>query len=197
MKKILLLLVFFSISAHAGPVSDFLQGETKELFKGIDLDREYYENNPNALELITRERIYTLFDWEKISRFVLARHWRSLNKQKKQLFIDEFSALLLTTYSQLLIKITFDDLTFQEERKGLRKGTYIVPSIVQSDTKKYRYEYFVIEEKKVLRIVDLRVEGLSLLINYRKAYAEQLENKDIDQFLNDIISKNNNSAIKN
>ncbi len=136
------------------------------------------------------EIAYELFDFTTMSKLVLARNWRKLDKEKRAEFVREFKRNLSRTYGTRLDRYDQEDIeifgTQIEPRDDVSVKTRIVGGQFDGAVISYRLR----ERSERWRIIDVVIEGISLVSNYRSQFAEILTNGTIDDLMAKLRDKN-------
>jgi phospholipid transport system substrate-binding protein len=136
------------------------------------------------------EIAYELFDFTTMSKLVLARNWRKLDKEKRAEFVREFKRNLSRTYGTRLDRYDQEDIeifgTQIEPRNDVSVRTRIVGGQFDGAVISYRLR----ERSERWRIIDVVIEGISLVSNYRSQFAEILNNGTIDDLMAKLRDKN-------
>jgi phospholipid transport system substrate-binding protein len=152
------------------------------------LGREGQSTDVRVAEI--EEIAYELFDFTTMSKLVLARNWRKLDKEKRAEFVREFKRNLSRTYGTRLDRYDQEDIeifgTQIEPRDDVSVKTRIVGGQFDGAVISYRLR----ERRERWRIIDVVIEGISLVSNYRSQFAEILNNGTIDDLMVKMRDKN-------
>ena len=193
MKKPLAALVFlfFLIStapAIAGPAMDAVKVPIQQ---GIDLLRDpaYADASKKAEQ---REKIWEIikqaFDFTQISILAVARDWRRFSDSEKKEFTEVFSDLLGETYlDRIQGEYSNETVEFLGEESLSDKKAVVKTHIVRANTN-IPVDYRMIRINDAWKVYDVRVEGMSLVKNYRVQYKKILM-KDTPAQLIDQLKK--------
>jgi phospholipid transport system substrate-binding protein len=133
---------------------------------------------------------YELFDFTTMSKLTLARNWRKLDKEKRAEFVREFRRNLSRTYGTRLDRYDQEDIeifgTQIEPRNDVSVKTRIVGGQFDGAVISYRLR----ERSERWRIIDVVIEGISLVSNYRSQFSEILNNGTIDDLMVKLRDKN-------
>ncbi len=136
--------------------------------------------------------IKDIFDFEKISQLSLGRFRKKLNDEQMTRFIDHFTELLVDTYLKQVQK------EFQNEEVEYAEQTYhpsdneraqVKTLVVRKDTK-IPVDYSLYIKDGRWRVYDIRVEGVSLIKNYRTQFEKILLNQSPDVLIEKLEKKN-------
>lgn len=130
-----------------------------------DLDRA---SRQAALEELLREH----FALEQIGRLALGRHWRAADSGERAAYLDLFGRYLLVNYSRLID--FYDDQTLEVLAASETRNAVIVHSRLRG-RQSVAIDWRVIEQGGELLIVDVVVEGVSMLVTQRNEFASIIE----------------------
>ena len=124
-----------------------------------------------------------------MSKFVLARHWRKANESQQQRFSQAFKELLVRTYATAMLKYKDEKIKVLpsagagDERKALVR-TEFKPSD-GGPTVPIHYSFYKNKEGE-WKVYDMNIERISLVTNYRSAYAEKIAKDGIEALIESI-----------
>ena len=158
-------------AALSGPESEarsFVQ-QTIDTVLGILRNAKIpLEEKKNRVESIAYER----FDFELMSRLVLARNWQKFSDKQKRDFVDAFKKHLSATYRDTLN--TFRDESIEIGASRLEKNDDVtVMTIVTGSTDTTKVDYRMRKGDQGWRGIDVIIEGVSLVQNFR-AQAQEI-----------------------
>ena len=152
------------------------------------LGRKGQESDARVAEI--EEIAYELFDFTTMSKLVLARNWRKLDKEKRAEFVREFKRNLSRTYGTRLDRYDQEDIevfgTQVEPRNDVSVKTRVLGGQFDGAVISYRLR----ERSERWRIIDVVIEGISLVSNYRSQFAEILNAGTIDDLMVKLRDKN-------
>ena len=158
------------------------------------------KNNPDLPTLLLHKIIETQLlphvDLDLMSRAVLGRNaWEGATAAQKNEFKDQFTALVINTYSNALKAFDKDQISFYDVRGGYQGKTIIqVNSVVKTpDTEPLPVVYHLILKNNQWYITDLSVEGISLVESYQAQFAPIIADKGLSGLI--ILLKENNSKL--
>ena len=132
------------------------------------------------------------FDIPTVSRFVLGRHWKSATKEQR----TEFSAIFLDFIARVYAS-RFDSYSYGGETFTVlaviadESGDTIVRSQVArpSGADPVGLDFRVRPNEGDHTVVDLYVEGISMLLTHRAEFSSVINRKGIDGLLSDIRAR--------
>src|SRR3569623_185437 len=128
------------------------------------------------------------FDWAEMARASLGAPWRTLDADRRRRFVDVFKDVLAARY--------MDDINrFQGTETGSVDGssrdgddTIVRTTLVTGSRERVPMDYRLRASGDRSSIVDISIEGVSLVNHYRKTFAAALVNVTVEQ-LTDRLAK--------
>lgn len=159
------------------------------------------DNNKNLFELV--DRIASpLFDFDYISRLILAKSWKKASAQQRREFADEFKKLLIVTYATALFQYTGNEtVEFGEsvikEKKGVRSAT-INTAVTINGLGAIPVIYSLIQDRRQAdnqadsqwKIYNLTVGSLNMVLNYRAVIQSLVHREGLDGMIASIKENN-------
>lgn len=144
-----------------------------------------------------REKIRTtlleVVDMETIGALTLASHRGKFSDKQFQDFLDVFSKLLFTTYIAHLEKYSGETIAYLEAREMKTRDASVrrveVETVVQSGDQKVPVIYRLMTKDKDWKLYDVHVEGVSLVLNFRKQFNEILRSKPAEALQERLVEK--------
>ena len=156
-------------------------------------DTKYKTDDP-ALKIEQRDKIWEIvagtFDFNEVSRRALARNWKSFSAQQQQDFAAVFSKMLGNIYVDR-IQSGFSDqkVEFADEILHESKPLAIVKTFIVSDQNKIPVDYSLKKKGGDWFVYDVKVEGVSLIKNYRTQFNDILRKESPDQLIERLKAK--------
>ncbi|BBP43216.1 MlaC/ttg2D family ABC transporter substrate-binding protein [Thiosulfativibrio zosterae] len=165
---------------------------SEQLLKELELQRAELEGQPQKIKVFAEQFVLPYVDTPKMARYVMGRYWKIASEKQQQAFTEAFTQTLMRSYASSILKLKVTSVVVKpmiEEKEGRVQ----VPSeVTQADGNVtgivYRAYLNAAENKWFL--YDVSIEGISMLLNYRKSYGSELDKGGIDQVINDMQAKN-------
>jgi phospholipid transport system substrate-binding protein len=147
-----------------------------------------------------RERIekiaYERFDFATVSRLVLARNWQRFSKQQQAEFMEEFKRYLAVNYGDRIERYDQQRVEIVGERAEPR-GDVTIQSVVRGgEFEGATIDYRMRERNGSWLVIDVIVEGISLVSNFRDQFKEVLARGGPEHLLEQLRAKNAAGAAK-
>ena len=193
--------VFMSVLAGAGaaaaqssmtPPDALVRETTEEVLKLLREDGEQIKDDPQAISELIREEVLPHFDFELMSRLVLARNWRGASEEQRQRFVDEFRQLLVRTYGSSLSKYSGQEVRYPPmQSSGADDDRVTVQTeILQSGGPSIPLDYRLHRTDSGWKVYDVTVDGASLVLNYRSQFASEISRQGLDGLIQRLAERN-------
>ncbi|MCF8114015.1 MAG: ABC transporter substrate-binding protein [Desulfotignum sp.] len=182
----LLLLVAGNVTAT--PAQTQLKATIDALIDILKDDSLKGDANTAARRQALKKVIFERFDFEKMSQFSLARHWRDRTSKERQTFVDLFSRLLEDTYVAKIEAYTDEEVIYVKEQ--VRNDKAQINTKIVTDNIEIPLDYRMYQtETGQWMVYDLVVEGVSLVANYRSQFTRMLESDSFESLINELEKK--------
>ena len=142
------------------------------------------EQKKNRVE----ELAYDRFEFELISRFVLARNWNSMSEQQRTDFVDAFRTHLSVTYRDALDSFRDEKISITSSRLEPR-GDVTVMTLIRQNSGDTKVDYRLRKTAKGWRGIDIIIEGVSLVQNFRSQAQEIISAEGADALIQKLRNK--------
>ena len=179
-------------AVYAGQSPDVLVKETTDkVLQELTLNREALEADVNRLYQMVDEILLPHFDFTRMSKLVLGKHWKKATADQRRKFEQEFKSLLVRTYATALFEYTGQEIIYKpfHNKEGADR-VVVKTEIVPNDGPNIPLHYSLSKRKDGTWLVyDVSIDGISLVTNYRTAYGRLIESKGIDKLLVSLAEK--------
>jgi phospholipid transport system substrate-binding protein len=138
------------------------------------------------LEAIAHER----FDFVTMSQLVVARYWKTFTPEQQTSFVEEFKTFLARSYGDRIDRYTNEKVEIVGEAPAPAGDRTVMTQIVGGEYGGAEVEYRLREKSGVWRVIDVKVEGISLVLNYRDQFSSVLSRDGAEGLLGRLRKKN-------
>jgi phospholipid transport system substrate-binding protein len=150
----------------AGQVQKILQQRHVEL-----------EQKPGLIYGVVEEYILPHFDFERMSRLVLGKNWRSATPEEQRQFVDEFRLLLVRTYATAMLRYSDQKISYLPYRGNPADSEVVVQTeIQQPGMAPIPIDYTLYRKGDAWKVFDVKIDSVSLVVNYRGTFAGEIRN---------------------
>lgn len=189
---VLLLLSLAVAQAKGAEPIDVVKAASGTILSKLQNERADLEKNPEALLAMVNESVVPYFDFKIISRRVLGKYWSTATDEEKERFHGEFSQFLIRFYSKSLIAFTNPRIEYSalEPKQGNSKVVSIKAEVTTDESGMVPVQFGLFKVGDTWKIIDLRIDGICLVCNYRSEYADIIRNEGLNSLIERLAEKN-------
>ncbi len=116
--------------------------------------------------------VYAHFDFETLSRLVLARNWKQLSAAQQAQFVDELKKHLSITYGKNVESYNNERAVVIGDRQEAGADWTVKTKIVRPNAADILVDYRLRQQDGTWRVIDVIIEGVSLVANFRSQFQE-------------------------
>ena len=135
-------------------------------------------------------------DLTLLGRLVLGRYWREANQRQRTEYLQLFRHYMLQTLVQRLRQYVGSDLSYAGERFQIiasrpvgERDVLVQSRVAPPSSQPLRVDWRLRERPGEPVIIDLIVEGISLLVTQRSEFAAVLERGGVDGLLTELRAR--------
>jgi phospholipid transport system substrate-binding protein len=162
----------------------------------IKKDKDIQSGDMRKISALAEEKILPHFDFERMSRMVLGKHWSRATKEQQQQFIAEFRSLLIRTYASALTKYRNQTIEYKPFRAQPSDTEVTVKTqIVQPGGQPLPIDYSLVKKEDGWKVYDVAIEGVSLVTNYRGQFSTEVRQSGMDGLIQRLAEKNKQGSV--
>ncbi|MGI9317594.1 MAG: MlaC/ttg2D family ABC transporter substrate-binding protein [bacterium] len=172
-----------------------IEGAVQQLLDEFTQRRAELRGNKSALYDMVDEFTRPHFDFDKISKLVLAKNWKQASEEQRLAFGEEFRTLLIRTYATALFQYTGKEtMEFTssaiKERKGVMSAT-VESEVTLSEGPGIPVKYSMILGKDDnWKIYNMTIAGVNMVTSYRKTYGASIRSLGLDGLIESMREAN-------
>jgi phospholipid transport system substrate-binding protein len=182
------------LAAHQA--EQLVHDTTEQVLERLKGDSERLKADSDLIYPLVEDLVLPHFDFRRMSIWVLGKNWRKADKEQQRQFTVEFRTLLVRTYAKALLEYTDQTLRYLpfHAKEGARKVT-VKTEIVQQGGPSIPLYYSMYRNKAgQWKVYDIKVDGVSLVSNYRSSFATEVRNGGIPRLLEKLAQMNGNAG---
>tara|TARA_Y100000748_G_scaffold304126_1_gene311935 strand:+ start:2596 stop:3186 length:591 start_codon:yes stop_codon:yes gene_type:complete len=135
--------------------------------------------------------VMSAIDLNLISQFVLSKSWKTATDDQKERYISAFKTYFINSYANKLDQYSNERIIVNGSEKA---GKYIIvdTNVIKegTDTLKINLKWRLLNKNGDIKIIDLNIEGISLVIAQREEFQSFLANNndDLEALIEKILS---------
>ena len=196
-KKLLPMFVGFFLAASAQTAlaevapDELVKSTANDVLTIVKQDKDIQAGNIAKITALAEEKILPNFNFDRVSRMVLGKHWRTATPEQKEAFKIQFRDLLIRTYASALSKYQNQTIEFKPLRMQPGDKEVIVRSeIIQPGGQPIAVDYSLEKAGDSWKVYDIVIEGVSLVTNYRGQFSEEVKRSGLEGLIQKLSEKN-------
>lgn len=180
--------LFLSAAAPAAAQTAEAEAFAKKIADGV-MNEIVLSEQPVAKKRKAFRRIFTEnADVDRIARFTLGRYAKTAPAEDVALFREKFLDTVIETWTERFDNYAGEKIFFKDSRQSDKKDVYVRSVIdIPASENDIEVVWRVSEKNGKLQLLDLVVEGVSMMMSYRNEYAAVLQKNGGD--VKDLTAK--------
>lgn len=133
-----------------------------------------------------RELFAKRFAVAEMAQFALGHHWRTINEQQRAQYTDVFRDYVAGIYANRFAAYSGEKFRVVDERPDSSDSRLVSAEIIQPRGNNTALAFRVSSAQEDLRIIDVKVEGVSLLVTKRSEFNSIIQRKGFAAFLDEL-----------
>jgi phospholipid transport system substrate-binding protein len=146
---------------------------------------------PTDLTRLVEKTIVPMFDLPRMTSLALGRNWRLASPEQQAVLTAEFQTLFVHTYASVLSSYRDETVEYKPLRAPPDATEVLVRSVVRrAGAEPLSVDYEMAQHAAGWKVYDVKVEGVSLVINYRESFNATVREGGIDALIRALAQKN-------
>ncbi len=191
------LLLVLSLTANAQGVSQddptqMVSKLSNQVIYEMNANREQLERDPAQVKLFAKSYVLPYIDTKKMARYIMGRNWKVATSEQQDAFTKAFTNTMIRSYSQSLLKLKIESVEVKKAKQEKPGRVSVASKVTQADGNRSDviYRAYLNKKSKKWMLYDVTIEGISMLLNYRKAYSSDISRKGLDAVISEMQLKN-------
>jgi phospholipid transport system substrate-binding protein len=135
-------------------------------------------------------------DMPRIAHIVLGKHARRVDAADLETFTGEFQTLLVRTYTSSLMAYQGERVDVSQATAVSARGTATVDlRVYRADGAPIEISFLTHNRRGPWLVYDIRIEGISLVGNYRSEFSSILRNQGVEALITSLKNRNRQSQL--
>ena len=197
--KSLFLSLIIAISSPLAIAAQSPDAVVKETSNGvidrIESERSTLEANPEQVYELVNELVIPHFYFISMSKWVLGKNWKKASESQRTDFVKQFKTLLVRTYARALLEYSGQEVKyFPVEQKPDSNLAVVRTELTSAGSEPFPVAYRMHQKNEEWKVVDVAVDGVSLVATYRGSFASQIKKEGFDSLIQKLVDKNDKLA---
>lgn len=190
-------LVFAASAAAAQitPPDELVKTVMLDMQRTIVQDKDLQGGDRAKTIQVIEQKALPYFNYRGMTALAVGVNWRKATPEQKKRLADEFRTLLVRTYASSLS--AFGDQQFEFRPLRLKPDDTDVTvqvRVLRPGSQPVTVEYDMEKTPEGWKCYDVRVAGISLVVNYRTEFSAIVRDKGIDGLIGALETKNKSLA---
>lgn len=164
---------------------------SEEVLDILRKDKDVQSGNTRKVLELVDAKVLPHFNFQHMTALAVGKDWRRATPQQQQQLMQEFKVLLVRTYSNALASYRDQTIRYKPFKMNPDDAEAIVRTeIVQPGNKPTQVDYTLEKLDSGWKVYDVTIAGISLVTNYRDAFAQEVRNGGIEGLIQSITAKN-------
>lgn len=198
MKKNLwaIMAILLAAFAPATPAADvapdqLVRDVTGEVLDILRTDKDILNGDQKKLNALIEQKVLPHFNFARMAQIAVGRDWRTATPPQQQQLTQEFRTLLVRTYSSALVNYRDQTVDVKPLRLAAGETDVQVRSLIrQPGQKPLDINYWLRKEPAGWKVYDIEVAGVSLVVNYRETFGQEIRAGGIEGLIKSLQAKN-------
>ncbi|MES2563260.1 MAG: ABC transporter substrate-binding protein [Pseudomonadota bacterium] len=201
MKRIITAL-FFSFAAGLSVAADvapdaLARSVTDEVLAIVRADKEIAAGNPQKVAQLVEAKVLPHFSFQRMTQLAVGRSWRETTPDQQKALTDEFRKLLVRTYTTAFGSYKNQSVEYRPLRMQPTDTDVVVKSVIkQPGGQPVTLDYNMEKLSGGWKVYDVKIEGISLIENYRNTFNSEIQRSGIDGLIKVLADKNRTLALQ-
>ena len=195
LRKLFLLVGLFIASiaqAELMPPDQLVKQITQETYVYVNQDASLQKGDISKLIDWAEKSILKDFDFNRMTRLAVGKDWRQATPEQQKQLVYEFRKLLIRTFANAFIGIKKDQtIEYKPFKLNPDDQSVVVKTLILKPGAKPIDVNFSLEKMAdSWKVYDVTMAGISLITNYRDAFAQEIHTNGVDGLIKMLAEKN-------
>ena len=197
MKRVIISLLLGLALNTAVAIADDLDPETlvrqtsDRMLVVLKEQHDLIQAEPERLYGLVDDIVLPHFDFERMARWVLGKHWKRASPDQQQRFVNEFRTLLVRTYGTALLEYRDQRINFLPLRMAEGSEDVTVRTeVVKPGGVPIPISYSMFRRADGWKVYDVAIDGISLVSNYRSSFSTEIKDQGMDKLIQHLVERN-------
>jgi phospholipid transport system substrate-binding protein len=164
---------------------------TDDVLKIIRSDKELQAGNQRKVADLIETKVAPHFEFMSMTRLAMGRNWSQASPDQKKALAQEFRTLLVRTYTTAFTQYRDQTIDYRPLKIAPDETEVVVKSLIkQPSGQPVSVDYRMEKTDRGWKVYDVKIEGISLVENYRGTFNSEVQRNGIDGLIKSLADKN-------
>lgn len=187
-----LVFLFNPAQATIQTAEEVVMSTADEVLARLTSEREALDADPGIIYGLINEIVIPHFDFVSMSKWVLGKtSWKGASEGQREQFVDEFRTLLVRTYAKALLEYSNEAIEYLPTEDNPNSNLVVIKTkINQVGSSPVPIDYRMHVSGGEWKVVDIVVDGVSLIATYRGSFASEIKKNGLDALISKLSQRN-------
>jgi len=185
----------FAFAAAAGaqdtPPGELVKSVMLDIQASVAQDKDLQAGDRDKTIALIEQKALPHFNFVSMTSLAVGPAWQKATPEQKKRLVEGFRGLLTRTYASSLNTFRDQKLVFRPLRmKPADTDVTVLVRVMQSGAQPVDIEYDMEKTVRGWKCYDVRVAGISLVVNYRTEFANLVREGGVDGLIKALEAKN-------
>jgi len=184
--------------AIATPNADeVVKSTTDQVVERLRGQKAELDSHPERIYEVIHELVVPHFDFQSMSKWVLGSNWKAATDDQRSAFVSQFRTLLVRTYAKALLEYSDEEIRFFPVESDPKSNLVVVRTEVNQPGggSAIPIQYRMHVSGGEWKVVDVSVDGVSLVSTYRGSFASEIRKSGLDALIAKLSERNEKVTI--
>ena len=178
--------------ANVAEAEQVVRDTTTQVVDRLVAEKAQLDAHPERIYDLIHELVIPHFDFASMSKWVLGKNWRAATEPQRGAFVAEFQTLLVRTYAKALLEYSEEKIKFLSSETTPESNLIVVKTEVAQpgDSAPIPIHYRMHVSGGEWKVVDVSVDGVSLVSTYRGSFASEIQKAGLDALIAKLAERN-------
>jgi phospholipid transport system substrate-binding protein len=175
----------------ASSLQQMIKETSDQVLQEMKVNAETYKSDPKKIYELVDTLVLPHFDFAAMTELALGNYNDQVSSEQRPAIVSEFRHLLVRTYSSALLEYTDQSLVYLPTEGEEADGEVTVRAeIQQSGGFPIPIDYLLRNGADGWKVVDVSVDDVSLVTNYRSSFARAIKKDGVDGLIRTLRERN-------
>jgi phospholipid transport system substrate-binding protein len=167
---------------------------TDEVVKILRTDKDLAAGNQKKVAEMIETKVAPHFEFTSMTRLAMGRNWKQATPEQHKALSQEFRILLVRTYTTAFTQYKDQTIEYRPVKLAPGESDVVVKSLIkQPSGQPVSVDYRMEKTDTGWKVYDVKIEGISLVENYRNTFNTEVQRNGIDGLIKSLAEKNKGS----
>lgn len=166
-----------------------LKETTDQVLSMVRQDKDLQTGDHRKTFSLIETYIVPHFDFVRMARLALGKNWSKATEDQQKAVVEAFKSLLVRTYSSAISRFRNQVISYKPWAGKPEDNATTVQCVVTDNGRTVPIDYALSRSDAGWMIYDIKVDGISLVTNYRSDFSDRINAVGVDGLIKELQDK--------